>query len=631
MVSLDPFLADTMICTRPSMMKFTARGTMDVEICGIADRKIPLYLNRPLIKVLEDLGINPHVLINLQKRMMIELEHMLNDPIKASLLLSREKIADVCGIPDLITLLYDIDVDAQYDEFIRSVVEFAALCQLREVKYRGRIRVPGGIKLYGVMDETAFLKEGQIYCSWLEDGKQTILSQDKVLITRSPTMHPGDVQLVNAVNPPKGSPLLKLYNCIVFSQFGSRDLPSQLGGGGKSCKFVIGIQVAADMTLDLDGDQFDIIWDRELIPNQQSMHSAADYPKHQPRDIGRQVEPLDIMKFFIEFMENDRVGQISSLHLQLADRVQRGTRSEPCIKLAEMASIAVDYGKSGIPVSVLKKSLASVYTHIIFQVNMDDRPKFDTSSKPDFMAPGPKVDISKATDVSDLLDREYDRKTEEPLDAFQALDQTDRPVKYYQSENVLGKLYRLIDERIFYQNIRKMSKEKSKIHTYILRNALQYVLRKTHAIQYKHHKTVALEIRDIYESHINNTRYEFAFRQNHPLHELEVIACNILGSNTRANRENSRAMRQAVERNLAYVKDLIIKGPVHSDDYGNDVKGEGEELARSIACFKYAMDEQSELEQTDNIHSWKYFAAAICLRQVANTYGRGREVLVTRI
>lgn len=233
MVSLDSSLPDTMICTRPSMMKFTAFGTMEVEVCGIADRKIPLYLNRPLIKVLEDLGVESHVFIKLQNDMMSELELMLNHPINASTLLAREKLADVCGIPDLISLLYDIGLDAQDDEFIRSVVEFAALCQLREVKYRGRIRVPHGVKLYGVMDETGFLGEGQIYCSWLQDGKPSILHQEKVLVTRSPTTHPGDVQLVDAVMPPQKSPLRQLYNCVVFSQFGSRDLASQLGGGGK--------------------------------------------------------------------------------------------------------------------------------------------------------------------------------------------------------------------------------------------------------------------------------------------------------------------------------------------------------------------------------------------------------------
>jgi hypothetical protein len=55
----------------------------------------------------------------------------------------------------------------------------------------------------------------------------------QVAVTRSPTNHPGDVQLANAVDVPKTSMLRDLYNCVIFSQWGARDLPSQLGGGGK--------------------------------------------------------------------------------------------------------------------------------------------------------------------------------------------------------------------------------------------------------------------------------------------------------------------------------------------------------------------------------------------------------------
>jgi hypothetical protein len=80
------------------------------------------------------------------------------------------------------------------------------------------------------------------------------------------------------------------------------------------------------------------------------LNEPADYPKPTPIDIGRPVTADDITAFFIEYMQNDRVGQISSLHLQLSDRLALGTKHEMCIKLAEMASTAVDYPKTGIPV-----------------------------------------------------------------------------------------------------------------------------------------------------------------------------------------------------------------------------------------------------------------------------------------
>jgi RNA dependent RNA polymerase len=72
----------------------------------------------------------------------------------------------------------------------------------------------------------------------------------------------------------------------------------------------------------------------------------ADYPKTQPLDIGRPVVAADIINHFVEFMDNDRVGAIANMHLHLADL--KTVHSDECKKLAEMASTAVDYPKTGI-------------------------------------------------------------------------------------------------------------------------------------------------------------------------------------------------------------------------------------------------------------------------------------------
>jgi len=55
--------------------------------------------------------------------------------------------------------------------------------------------------------------------------------------------------------------------------------------------------------------------------------------------------------FFILFMENDALGLIATLHQVLADRKELGTFDRECILLAEMHSTAVDFSKTGIPVS----------------------------------------------------------------------------------------------------------------------------------------------------------------------------------------------------------------------------------------------------------------------------------------
>jgi hypothetical protein len=183
--------------------------------------------------------------------------------------------------------MHYIGLSFQADRFLTDIVEVAAMSQLRSLKYRARIPVEKGYLLYGIMDETNFLKEGEVYIVTeddRDDGRRdkSILLGNRLVVTRAPALHPGDVQLVNAVNVPEDSPLRQLHNCIVFSQQGARDLPSQLSGG------------------DLDGDLFHIIFDHRLIPGH--TEPPADYAPAPPRDLGRPVQVDDIVDFFIEFM-----------------------------------------------------------------------------------------------------------------------------------------------------------------------------------------------------------------------------------------------------------------------------------------------------------------------------------------
>ena len=181
------------------------------------------------------------------------------------------------------------------------------------------------------MDETGYLQEGEIYCFvQTEEGCQLVTGD--VVVTRCPALHPGDVQCVTAVDVPADSPLSALHNVVVFSSMGERDLPSQLSGG------------------DLDGDLYNVIYDNTLYPRR--LARPADYPAATPFDIGRAVERSDMTDFFISFMENDNLGLIATLHQILADQRVLGTFDPDCLLLANLHSTAVDFSKTGIPVSV---------------------------------------------------------------------------------------------------------------------------------------------------------------------------------------------------------------------------------------------------------------------------------------
>ena len=189
------------------------------------------------------------------------------------------------------------------------------------------------MKCLGIMDESGVLQEGEIYCPTHNETGPSLVTGN-VVITRCPALHPGDVQCVTAVDVPEGNPLRALHNVVVFSSHGQRDLPSQLSGG------------------DLDGDLYNVIYDDTLYPKRLS--GPADYLTAPPIDIGRTVERSDMTEFFIQFMENDNLGLIATLHQILADQSPKGTFDPLCIELASMHSTAVDFSKTGIPVRPFK-------------------------------------------------------------------------------------------------------------------------------------------------------------------------------------------------------------------------------------------------------------------------------------
>jgi len=330
MISLDTRLTGKQLRLRESMIKFTGSPSDEIEICGTNARPLPFKLNRQVIKILEDLKIPAVAFERLQEDAVRKLQSSAT---------TSSAIEFICvnlpdsatKLPALLKALAQIDIDVTEDNFLRDILGALLQIQLREIKYRSRIHVPGAVTLYGICDETGFLEAGEVYVTFHEDKsqKQRCL-QGAVVVTRSPALHPGDVQVVTAVSPPDYSSLWHLHNCVVFSQKGQRDLPSMLSGG------------------DLDGDLYNIIYDCNLIP--ENTEKPASYSAARPMDIGRAVTVDDMTRFFVDFMQNDQLGRIATLHQVLADD-DLGTRSADCLELASLHSTAVDFSKTGVPVS----------------------------------------------------------------------------------------------------------------------------------------------------------------------------------------------------------------------------------------------------------------------------------------
>ena len=336
MISLDSRLRGDVIYLRSSMIKFQGSSDINLEICQAA-KLLPLYLNQQYIKILEDLGVDERVFLEMQKHDVAQLRESASSATGAANFLERDSIGRAAKLPFLLRKLQLIGLSFQADRFLSNAVELRMLIRLREIKYRSRLRVEKGCVLYGIMDETNYLKEGQVFCTFQTDSISKKFLTGRVVVTRPPALHPGDIQTAQAVMVPEDSPLKLLCNCIVFSQQGSRSLPSMLSGG------------------DLDGDTYAVMYDTKLYPKH--VARPAGYLPASPININRQVERTDMTRFLIQFMENDQLGRIAMLHRTLADKSLMGTFDSDCVKLAEMHSTAVDFSKTGVQVRVFESCL----------------------------------------------------------------------------------------------------------------------------------------------------------------------------------------------------------------------------------------------------------------------------------
>ena len=442
MISLDPRLKGYQLCLRPSMIKYKGSSSSEIEICGSNLRPLPMRLNRQHIKILEDLGVESSVFEKLQQEAVLQLRAGASSSQNAIAFLHVSLGNGATQLPWLCSRLKSLGIDATGDEFIRSILSAIIQVELKDLKYRARIPVEQAVTLYGIMDETGLLTEGQIYCTFTNSTKEVI--HGRVAVTRSPALHPGDVQMATAVTVSASSPLAQLHNCVVFSAKGARDLPSQLSGG------------------DLDGDLYNVIYDPDLLPRETC--SPAEYARAVQQDIGRPVEARDMTDFFVDFMKNDQLGRIATLHQILAD-TDNGTKLPDCLLLADLHSTAVDFQKTGIPVDLSK---------------IPRSPK----ARPDFMAPGPRTKVEKEGFLPRPLTQDAD-------------DADPRGYHYYESTKVLGTLFRSINEEAFFHGLREdrgsvFSRETS---DRVLERLWKHVETTTPRVEWRRYLKAAEEIR----------------------------------------------------------------------------------------------------------------------------------------
>ncbi|KAL7139043.1 hypothetical protein ABFS83_09G024200 [Erythranthe nasuta] len=323
---------------RGSMRKFESDNCM-LNITKWSESQ-PCYLNREIITLLSTLGVEDGALLAMQDEQLKQLGKILTEKEAA---LNVLEAAGGGEMKRVLTRMLTEGYQPSKEPYLCMMLKSHLENQLSDLRSRGRIFVPKGRVLVGVLDETGNLEYGQVYVritmnmSEIESGNQrffhridetTAVLKGKVVVTKNPCLHPGDVRVLEAVLDVKLQEN-NLIDCLVFPQKGDRPHPNECSGG------------------DLDGDLYFVSWDESLVPPRTV--DPMDYTGRRPRIMDHDVTLEEIQRFFADYMISDTLGTISTAHLIHADREPEKALDAKCLELATLHSMAVDFAKSGAP------------------------------------------------------------------------------------------------------------------------------------------------------------------------------------------------------------------------------------------------------------------------------------------
>lgn len=106
------------------------------------------------------------------------------------------------------------------------------------------------------------------------------------------------------------------------------------------------------------------------------------------------------------------------------------------------------------------------------------------------MAPGPHIKISKRP--TDRLEFAQEYAPVEPMDEEDEVSN----IKYYESDKVLGKLYRAINERQVFEDIKKLNIQAND-NPDVMQHVWEFVVSRSQGILWQHLRDKALEIQDM--------------------------------------------------------------------------------------------------------------------------------------
>ncbi|GBM93163.1 RNA-dependent RNA polymerase 1 [Araneus ventricosus] len=355
MIAENPNLEGRKLVIRPSMEKFSCDSSNLLEIVKISAPRA-LFLNRPLITILEQLGVQTNVFLKLQIDMVLNLTNSLIYERKAWKMMTNLTTLDYPY-----KKLLKSGICLTQEPFFRSLLLSVYKIAIDKLRSKARIAIPPqyGRNMLGVLDETGTLEYGQVFVQYSEEvghvHSPTNILERTVVVTKNPCMHPGDVRKLDAVDVPA---LHHIKDCIVFPSKGKRPHPDEMAGS------------------DMDGDEYVVMWYDDLVFPDKNV-SPMDYPPNPEEKHPGPIQVPDMIDFLCKYIQNDNIGVMANAHLAWADVHPLGIFSEVCMNIAKKYPLALDFAKSGF----------TCY------LNSGEKPKL----YPDFMEKGAANNSCKST------------------------------------------------------------------------------------------------------------------------------------------------------------------------------------------------------------------------------------------
>ena len=330
------------IYIRPSQNKFKVekKDFQYFELCEYS-RYIQAYLNRQIIMLLSALGIEDQIFIN----KLVEYKNRLEDEKFVLSLIHYEEWNSMFREMNL------NGINQLNDRLIRSLVENNKTLLYNDLKNKARIYIEKSAYVIGIMDEFGVLEYGEAYCHIQTKTLDLIINQ-KCSVAKCPCLHPGDIRILNFKKYDETNPETEKYkvflpyiNVIIFPQKGPRPHPNELSGS------------------DLDGDEYFIFYDKELIPNKTV--EPMDYTAASSNKTKEKITLEDIIEYFAEYTNLNNLGIIGDAHYAMVDQDEKGADGEIPKKIAKKFSQAVDAPKTGVAIELSDDETPKEFPHFM--------------------------------------------------------------------------------------------------------------------------------------------------------------------------------------------------------------------------------------------------------------------------